>query len=229
MSKKKGRDEDRSTMRGYAMPNVAERVARKGASAPGAGTPGDGARDGSPPGGERAPTAVGPDESTTRSVAGPAAQPRGSDEPPHGPRPLGQPAIDVELVLERRTTPYVDRPWPAVEIWTQNRVYSLDAGLRCLEVVDKATGKPEPRHPLIGAHLVGGQHEEGDGVMELSHPFPRVGSEAVFEQQSGSNARFSHTSSVERVVLRLRVLQVTPDRTVPAWQDITARFGPSRR
>jgi hypothetical protein len=215
MSKKKGRDDDRSTMRGYAMPNVAERVARASGALPGQGAGGTGTGAASAPD----VTAQGGGFPRDAAVSGAEAAKRS---------PLGQPAIDVELVLERRTTPYVDRPWPAVEIWTQNRVYSLDSALRCLEVVDKSTGKPEPRHPLIGAHLVGGQHEEGDGVMELSHPFPRVGSEAVFEQQSGSNARFSHTSNVERVVLRLRVLQVAPDRTVPAWQDITARFGAPR-
>ena len=75
-------------------------------------------------------------------------------EAPTGAR---RPAIDVELVVERKTAPYVDRPWTAVEIWTQNRVYSVDASMVCLEVVDKTTGKPEPRHPLVGAHLVAGR------------------------------------------------------------------------
>lgn len=142
-------------------------------------------------------------------------------EAPPGPR---RPAIDVELVVERKTAPYVDRPWTAVEIWTQNRVYSVDASMVCLEVVDKTTGKPELRHPLVGAHLVGGQHEEG-GTMELSHPFPRAGSEAVFEQRAGAKAaRFSHTSAVERVVLRLRVLTVAPDNVISSWADITNAF-----
>lgn len=178
MTKRRGKDDDLATMRGYAMPNVHEAIAN-GSGVAGAAAPG-----------------------------APPAEPR-------------RPAIDVELVVERKTTPYVDRPWAALEIWTQNRVYSVDATMTCLEVVDKATGKPEQRHPLVGAHLVGGQHEEGD-TMELSHPFPRVGSEAVFEQLAGQKqARFSHTSEVERVVLRLRVLTVAPDHVISSWQDLT--------
>jgi hypothetical protein len=43
----------------------------------------------------------------------------------------------------------------------------------------------------------------------------------VFEQGSGRNAAFSHTSEVQRVVLRLRVLTVTQDRVVSSWQDLT--------
>lgn len=168
-------------MRGYAMPNVHEAMAK-----------GTGSEGAAPP-----------------------------DGPPVEAR---RPAIDVELVVERKTTPYVDRPWAALEIWTQNRIYSVDSSMTCLEVVDKATGKAEQRHPLVGAHLVGGQHEEGD-TMELSHPFPRVGSEAVFEQRAGQKAaRFSHTSEVERVVLRLRVLTVAPDHVISSWQDITESF-----
>lgn len=181
MTKKKGKDGESATMRGYAMPNVHETLAK---------------------GGDK--------ESATRPASVPSEARR--------------PAIDVELVVERKTTPYVDRPWTALEIWTQNRVYSVDSSMTCLEVVDKATGKAEHRHPLVGAHLVGGQHEE-DGTMELSHPFPRVGSEAVFEQSAGGKmARFSHTSVVERVVLRLRVLTVAPDHVISSWQDITESF-----
>lgn len=180
MTKRKGKDGELATMRGYAMPNVHETRASSAGKEPAA-------------------------------PVGPPAEAR-------------RPAIDVELVMERKTTPYVDRPWAALEIWTQNRIYSVDATMTCLEVVDKATGKPEQRHPLVGAHLVGGQHEDEAG-MELSHPFPRVGSEAVFEQDSGARgARFSHTSQVERVVLRLRVLTVAPDHVISSWQDITGSF-----
>lgn len=158
-------------------------------------------------------------EALAKGTGNPAAAGQGS--PAADAR---RPAIDVELVVERKTTPYVDRPWAAVEIWTQNRVYSVDSTMTCLEVVEKSTGTAELRHPLVGAHLVGGQHEEG-GTMELSHPFPRAGSEAVFEQRAGTKAaRFSHTSAVERVVLRLRVLTVAPDHVISSWQDITASF-----
>ena len=159
-------------------------------------------------------------------IARAAAKDGGKEVPSAAATPAEtrRPAIDVELVIERKTTPYVDRPWSALEIWTQNRIYSVDSSMTCLEVVEKSTGKAEHKHPLVGAHLVGGQHEE-EGTMELSHPFPRVGSEAVFEQRSGTKAaRFSHTSEVERVVLRLRVLTVAPDHVISSWQDITGSF-----
>lgn len=148
--------------------------------------------------------------------------------PPDAPRAskvpsAAQPAIDVELVVERKTAPYLDRPWVTAEIWTQNRVYALDSAMRCIDVIEQRTGKSDRKHPLIGAKLVGGQAIHGDD-MELSHPYPRAGSEAVFEQGNGSKARFSHTSPVSRVVLRLRVVTVSPERLVPAWQDITGSF-----
>ncbi|MCZ7678508.1 MAG: hypothetical protein M5U28_06935 [Sandaracinaceae bacterium] len=57
--------------------------------------------------------------------------------------------------------------------------------------------------------------------MELSHPFPRPGSEAVFEQSKGRQVRFSQTSTVTRVVLRLRVLTVASDNILPTWEEIT--------
>jgi hypothetical protein len=59
--------------------------------------------------------------------------------------------------------------------------------------------------------------------MELSHPFPRPGSEAVFEQSKGRQVRFSQTSTVTRVVLRLRVLTVASDNLLPTWEEITGR------
>lgn len=114
----------------------------------------------------------------------------------------------------------MDRPWQTVEIWTQHRVYALDASLVCIDVYDQATKQSEPKHPMIGARLVGGQLASGEAV-ELSYPFPRPGSDAVFEQVAGRNARFSQTSTVTRVVLRLRVLTVAPSHTTPTWEELT--------
>ena len=91
------------------------------------------------------------------------------------------PAVEVELVHEVRRPPTVDRPWAMLEVWTQNRVYAIDVNMRCLEVVDITTQKPDPKHGLIGARLLGGQHVEEDHTF-LSHPFPRPGTEAVFQQ-----------------------------------------------
>jgi hypothetical protein len=132
----------------------------------------------------------------------------------------GQPAVDIDLIHERRTAPLPDHEWTFVEIWTRNTIYALDSRLVCIAVVDQNTRRTHPDHALIGARLVGGQRRDGE-AMELSHPFPRPGSEAVFEQSKGRQVRFSQTSTVTRVVLRLRVLTVASDNLLPTWEEIT--------
>lgn len=134
----------------------------------------------------------------------------------------GQPAVDIDLIHERRTAPLPDHEWTFVEIWTRNTIYALDSRLVCIAVVDQNTRRAHSEHALIGARLVGGQRRDGD-AMELSHPFPRPGSEAVFEQSKGRQVRFSQTSTVTRVVLRLRVLTVASDNILPTWEEITGR------
>jgi hypothetical protein len=130
------------------------------------------------------------------------------------------PAVDIDLVYERRSAPLPDQPWVFLEIWTRNTIYALDARLVCIDVVDQLTKRSHGDHPLRGARLVGGQAREGD-AMELSHPFPRSGAEAVFEQMQGRHVRFSQTSTVTRVVMRLRVLTVTPEQLLPTWEEVT--------
>lgn len=132
----------------------------------------------------------------------------------------GQPAVDIDLIHERRTAPLPDHEWTFVEVWTRNTIYALDSRLVCIAVVDQSTRRAHPDHALLGARLVGGQQRDGE-AMELSHPFPRPGSEAVFEQSKGRQVRFSQTSTVTRVVLRLRVLTVASDSLLPTWEEIT--------
>ena len=130
------------------------------------------------------------------------------------------PAVDVDLIYERRSAPLPDQKWTFVEVWTRNTIYALDAKLRCIEVINQANQKPDANHALLHARLVGGQRRTDQG-MELSHPFPRPGSEAVFEQVRGKQVRFTQTSTVTRVVLRLRVLSVASDRLLPTWGKLT--------
>ncbi len=132
----------------------------------------------------------------------------------------GQPAVDIDLIHERRTAPLPDHDWTFVEIWTRNTIYALDSRLVCIAVIDQSSRRSHPDHALLGARLVGGQQRDGES-MELSHPFPRPGSEAVFEQAKGRQVRFSQTSTVTRVVLRLRVLTVASDNLLPTWEEIT--------
>jgi hypothetical protein len=137
-------------------------------------------------------------------------------------RRVSTPAVDIDLVHETRSAPLPDTPWTFLEIWTRNTIYALDSRLFCIDVLDQGTKRSLLDHPLRGARLVGGQVREGD-AMELSHPFPRPGSEAVFEQAQGRHVRFSQTSSVTRVVMRLRVLTVTPDQLLPTWEEVTGQ------
>ena len=119
--------------------------------------------------------------------------------------------------------PLPDQPWVFLEVWTRNTIYQLDASLVCIDVIAQGTRKSIVGHPLRQARMVGGQSRDGE-TMELSHPFPRPGSEAVFEQTTGRHVRFSQTSSVTRVVMRLRVLTVEPEQLLPTWEDVSGKW-----
>ncbi|MFN7701811.1 MAG: hypothetical protein ACK5U8_28220 [Deltaproteobacteria bacterium] len=174
------------------------------------------------------PTSVEPAPGRPAELADPRApmqveaQPVAAARPPEPARARrgNVPAVDIDLVYERRSAPLPDQPWVFLEIWTRNTIYALDARLVCIDVVDQLTKRSHGDHPLRGARLVGGQAREGD-AMELSHPFPRPGAEAVFEQMQGRHVRFSQTSTVTRVVMRLRVLTVTPVQLLPTWDEVT--------
>ncbi len=155
-------------------------------------------------------------------VAAPVAAPAPAPMAMPPLKRVNTPAVDIDLVYEKRSAPLPDAPWTFLEIWTRNTIYALDARLHCVDVIDQASKRSLLDHPLRGARLVGGQVREGD-AMELSHPFPRPGSEAVFEQAQGRHVRFSQTSSVTRVVMRLRVLTVTPDQLLPTWEEVTGK------
>lgn len=131
------------------------------------------------------------------------------------------PIVEVEVVHQHGAAPRMTFPAQTVEIWTQNRIYTLDPQLLCVGVADRATGEVDARHPFVGYRLVGGQHREGD-TFEISYPFPRPGTEAVFEHPRSARGSFSRTSTVTRVVLRLHVVTVAPAVVVPTWNDITA-------
>lgn len=128
------------------------------------------------------------------------------------------PLVEIEVMHQHGPSPHMDRPSQVVEVWTLNRVYTMDASMVCVSVTDRANSQPNPGHGFVGCRLVGGQHRDGE-TFELSYPYPRPGTEAVFEHPG--HARFSRTSPVQRVVLRLHVVTVAPSRLVPTWADIT--------
>ncbi len=137
------------------------------------------------------------------------------------------PLVEIEVVHLSGTAPRMAQPTQTVEVWTQNRIYTMDASLNCVSVCARADMKPDPSHPFIGFRLVGGQHREGE-TFEISYPYPRPGTEAVFEHPAGSRGNFSRTSTVTRVLLRLHVVTVRPSVLVPTWSEVTQSERPKR-
>ncbi len=130
------------------------------------------------------------------------------------------PFVEIELVYERGQAGMSTDDWKAVEVWTRNRIYIVDWNMRCIEVVDRKSGKPDPRHALLGAILAGGQVQNEEG-MEMTFPLPRPNTEAVFEYHDARKGYVS-TSTVTRVVFRLRVLTVPKANVEPTWEQLTS-------
>jgi hypothetical protein len=136
--------------------------------------------------------------------------------PTEQPRLRAREAVEVQL-HEVHTAPALAANLHRVfEIWTRQRVYSLDAQLVCQEVIDLASGQKKPRHPLVGSRLVGGQ--QGD---ELTFPVPTPGGEAVFQRSDGKGrARLQVTSKVTRVILHVRRVKVSVTQQKDAWSQL---------
>jgi hypothetical protein len=135
--------------------------------------------------------------------------------------------LDVEVVDERRENISSGASWRFLEVWTQNRIYAIDLGLRCFDVLDRGSLRPVPDHGLLGARLVGGQRRTESGL-ELMHPFPAAGFEAVFEQEVGGKvASFSYSSTVTRVIMRMRRSTVEGETAEAPWHEVAsaARLG----
>lgn len=147
-------------------------------------------------------------------------------DPPAAPRVeggSGRPGrmariVEVEITQERGRTPRPDPLRRSFEVWTQNTVYVLDSRMRCIEVLAPGSTEPKSEHPFLGSRLVGGQVQH-EGSIEMSYPFPRPGSFAVFEMRKGTRRQFSRTSAVERVVVRERIITLLGP-TEPTWPDI---------
>lgn len=127
--------------------------------------------------------------------------------------------VEIQLCDEVRDEPQVEGRWTMMEVWTHNSIYRLDLNLRCHEIVDRTTGEPDRKHGLLGARLLGGQRTDDQRTI-LTHPFPRPGTEAVFEQPRGDGVVFSHSSPVKKVVLRLRSVDIRTGREGEAWNQI---------
>ncbi len=159
-------------------------------------------------------------------------EPQRESGPPPPPSPLAEtsrvirdkPTSPLEFEIDHvheTGTAVLTGPWRAVEIWTQNRVYGLDAALICRSVADRASGSASVDHPTIGARLLGGQVRDKAGrITQVSHPLPQRGAAAVFA--SGDKClRVSETSAVTRVIYHQRVVDVAAGSPSPRWEDIT--------
>jgi hypothetical protein len=150
--------------------------------------------------------------------------PNGAEGPPRpsaAPEPApydSVPMLEVEAIYQQGPVPQ-DEPLRILEVWTRNRIYKMSPAMLCVEVVDRATGAVDRGSEFLGQRLVGGQLRDGAAI-ELSHPFPRPGAEAVFERAAGASGALSRTSIVSRVVLRLHVVKVDPRGVAPTWAEL---------
>ena len=155
--------------------------------------------------------------SVPRAAPVPAIVP--ASEPPLRKSKQTRPMVDVEVIHERSRVPRPPSFPGCYEIWTQNNVYAVDARMRCVEVRERGTGDVRTDHPFVGSRLVGGQFQ--DDSMEMSYPFPRPGSFAVFEMRKNNRRQFTRTSAVERVVLRMRIVTIADTTIAPPWESFS--------
>lgn len=128
------------------------------------------------------------------------------------------PMVEIEAIYQQGPVAQ-DEPLRTLEVWTQNRVYKMSPSMICVEVFDPARGAIDRESEFLGQRLVGGQRREGSTI-ELSHPYPRPGSEAVFEKVDERGGALSRTSTVRRVVLRLHVVRVDSRGVAPTWAQL---------
>ena len=134
------------------------------------------------------------------------------------PRAAGK-SVELFVVDETQLPGGERKPWRAAEVWTKRRVYGLDSTFRCVEILDRETGRPEVVHDMLGARLGGGRLREKDTV-RFSYPLPLPGMEAMFVK----GKKHGYTSSVERMIVRIRVLHTSADEAVPSWDEIASRW-----
>lgn len=157
----------------------------------------------------------------TRRGFGEPSRREGIDSPGHS-------GVELDEIHESGPPALLDGPWRAVEIWTHHRVYALDAYLQCTEVIDRATGKAQPDHKVLGSRLVGGQRRaESGAIVQVSHPLPEPGATAVFTLAMGKRLSYSETTPVTRVVYRQRVVEVEQGERAPTWDDVTGPGKPA--
>jgi hypothetical protein len=144
---------------------------------------------------------------------------------PEGAPPVVSPnraagrTIELLVVDETQLPGGERRPWRAAEVWTKRRVYGLDSTFKCIEVLDRETGRPHAAHDMLGARLGGGRLRFFDTV-RFSYPLPLPGMEAMFVKDK----KYGYTSPVERMIVRIRVLHTSADEQPPSWEEVASRW-----
>jgi hypothetical protein len=151
----------------------------------------------------------------------PPVVPRPSRAPRTSEAPNSGEAYGIELLVidEQQVAGGERRPWRAAEVWTKRRVYGLDSTFRCVEILDRETGRPEVTHEMLGARLGGGRMRDKETV-RFSYPLPLPGMEAMFSK----GKKHGYTSAVERMIVRVRILHTSADEAAPSWDDIASRW-----
>lgn len=184
---------------------------------------------------ETADTTRKPDLGRTVPIPGSPSPPRPSKFPPRsriseypkrpggplsaGPLPSGKLGIELLIVDETQIPGGERKPWRAAEVWTKRRVYGLDSTFKCVEILDRGTGRPEIGHEMLGARLGGGRARDKDTV-RFSYPLPLPGMEAMFMK----GKKHGYTSAVERMIVRVRVLHTSAEDMQPTWEEIASRW-----
>jgi len=127
--------------------------------------------------------------------------------------------VEITVVQEPYAAEALRERWRALEIWTRNHIYALDSDFICFDVIERSGGRSCPDNALIGAQLTGGQRRV-EGNIELVHPFPLPGTDAVFRHLAQRHGRFGQTSRVERVLLRMRVTNMSLTAGEANWDKI---------
>jgi hypothetical protein len=130
--------------------------------------------------------------------------------------PQHMPGLEVDVV---DTDDITAKGWPAIEVWTEPRVYHMDAAHTCFAVLDRRTGEPKVGHQLVGTRLCGGQRGLGRSVW-LCHPLPLPGTVAVFERRDGARSVFLMSTPVERVIVRVGSRVVPSESAEATWNAI---------
>ena len=176
------------------------------------------------PVGAATPAAPGAPAATAKEAGGGPSSKAAVVGPSMADMHANTPVVEIEVIHQHGPAPNTDRPFQTLEVWTQNTIYVMDPTMTCVDVRERATHTPVAGHKFVGRRLVGGQTRQGETI-QLSYPYPRPGTEAVFEDPRQKHGGFAQTSTVTRVVLRLHMITVTPQALTPTWSEITRNTG----